>query len=320
MNIVVLDGFTLNPGDLSWDRLKALGACTIYDRTAAQLVIERAIDADIILTNKTILSCDHIEKLPKLKYIGVLATGYNVVDLEAAAQRKIPVTNVPAYSTQAVAQIVFAHILNLTHHLAHHAQTVRDGKWCSSVDFCYWEYPLVELAGLTIGIVGFGRIGRAVAEIANAFRMNVLVYAIRAPAEVPEHVTLVDIETVFKQSDIVSLHCPLTEDNYHFVSAELLGQMKKSAFLINTARGPLIDQQGLADALNAGRIAAAGLDVLENEPPSPENPLLSAKNCFISPHIAWATAAARERLLDVTVENIKGFMAGQRQNVVNEVS
>lgn len=318
MNIVVLDGFTLNPGDLSWDPLKDIGNCTIYDRTDPGLVLDRAKDADIILTNKTVLTADLIENLPNLKYIGVLATGYNVVDLNAAANRNIPVTNVPAYSTRAVAQMTFAHILNLTHHVADHAGPIRDGKWSRSPDFAYWDYPPIELTDLTIGIVGLGRIGRAVAELAKQFAMKILAYDIAVPTEPPEDITFTDLETLFKKSDIVTLHCPLTDQNKHFVSKDLLSLMKNTAFLINCARGPLIDARALADALNSDQIAGAGLDVLDTEPPPPDNPLLTAKNCFITPHIAWATKTARQRLLNTVVENIKAFLNKKPKNVVND--
>jgi glycerate dehydrogenase len=319
MNIVVLDGRTANPGDLSWEPLKTFGDCIIYDRTQPDDIVSRAKEADIALTNKTILSRNIIEQLPKLKYIGVLATGYNVVNLEAAAERNILVTNVPAYCTEAVAQLCFAHILNLTKRPADHAAGVRNGKWSASIDFCYWDYSTADLAGLTIGIVGFGRIGRAVAQIANAFEMNILVNTRTQPKNAPEYIRLTNLETLFRTADFVSLHCPLTGDNHQFVSTKLLSFMRKTAFLINTARGPLIDEQALADALNSESIAGAGLDVLSTEPPSPDNPLLTAENCFITPHIGWTAKAARQRLLDITVENIRAFITGQPKNVVNQL-
>ncbi len=317
--IVVLDGYTLNPGDLSWDGLEALGPCTVYDRTAGEDIVARAGEAQIVITNKTELSGDVIEELSHLRYIGVLATGYNVVDIEAARRRGVLVTNVPAYSTRSVAQMVFAHLLNLALHVGHHAHTVSRGKWSSHPDFCYWETPLIELAGLTMGLVGFGRIGRATAEVALALGMKPIAYDIDAPEVVPQGCRLVGLDEVFRQSDVVSLHCPLTSENQGIVNEQRLAMMKEGAFLINTSRGPLIDEPALAQALNDDRIAGAGLDVLTSEPPEKGNPLLSAKNCFITPHISWATRAARQRLLKVAVENVAAFLAGKPQNVVNKV-
>jgi len=316
--IVVLDGYTLNPGDLSWKGLEALGRCAVYDRTGPEEVLSRAEGTEIVLTNKTVLSSDVIEQLPGLKYIGVLATGYNVVDIEAAGERGIVVTNVPAYSTPSVAQMVFAHLLNLTHHVGHHARTVRSGRWSSNPDFCYWDTPLIELAGLTMGIIGFGRIGRTIAKLALAFGMKVTAYDIVTLADMPEGCQLVGLDDVFRNSDVVSLHCPLTPQTEKVVNKQRLALMKKTAFLINAGRGPLVDEQALADALNNGKIAGAGLDVLSSEPPDKDNPLLKAKNCFITPHIAWATRSARQRLLKVVVDNVAAFLAGKPQNVVNE--
>ena len=319
MNIVVLDGYTLNPGDLSWKDLESMGPCIIYDRSAPEEVVPRAKDAEIILTNKTVLSSDTIKQLPKLKYIGVLATGYNIVDIEAARDIDIPVTNVPTYSTRSVAQIVFAHLLNLAHHADHHAQTVRSGRWTSSPDFCYWDTALIELAGLTMGIIGFGRIGRATAKLALAFGMNVIFYDIAKPSNIPEGCQPAGIDDIFRTSDVISLHCPLTSDTKKIINTERLELMKKTAFLINTSRGPLVDEQALADALNNEMIAGAALDVLSEEPPRENNPLLKARNCYITPHIAWATLAARKRLLRVAVDNVASFLAGKTQNVVNGV-
>ncbi len=316
MKIVVLDGHTLNPGDLNWDELKALRNCDIYDRTPPDQVIQRAADAELILTNKTIVSREHIRGMPKLKYIGVLATGYNIVDVAAARERNIPVANVPTYGTRSVAQHTFALLLELTQHVGHHAQTVRDGRWTKSPDFCYWDFPLIELEGLTMGIVGLGRIGRTVAELALAFGMNLLASGTTLkPA--PAQVQFVDLELLFRQSDIVSLHCPLTPETKELVNQERLSWMKPSAFLLNTSRGPLIDEAALAEALNSERIAGAGLDVLSIEPPPERNPLLHARNCLITPHIAWATRAARARLMQAAVANVRAFLAGQPQNVVN---
>jgi len=320
MNIIVLDGYTLNPGDLTWKDLEALGGCTVYDRSAPEEVIPRAKDAEIILTNKTVLSSDTIKQLPKMKYIGVLATGYNIVDIEAARDLNIPVTNVPTYSTQSVAQIAFAHLLNLAEHIAHHTQTVKSGRWAASPDFSYWDTPLIELTGLTIGIIGFGKIGRATAKLAVAFGMNVIFYDIAEPSTVPAGCRFVKLDDIFRNSDVISLHCPLTSDTKKLINTECLELMKKTAFLINTSRGPLVDEQALADALNNGRIAGAGLDVLSEEPPDANNPLLKARNCYITPHIAWATIAARKRLLQTAVDNVASFLDGQPQNVVNGVT
>ena len=316
MKIVVLDGFTLNPGDLSWDQLKALGTCEIYDRSNPADVLRRSTGAQILLTNKTVLTREHIEALPDLKYIGVLATGTNVVDLAAAKQRGIPVTNIPTYGTRSVAQAAFALLLELTQHVGHHAQTVREGRWTKNIDWCYWDYPLIELDGLTMGIVGFGRIGLAVCNLAGAFGMKVLTCP--PPTEpLPSFAKMVDMETLFRQSDVVSLHCPLTPETKGLINSQRLGWMKNTAFLLNTSRGPLIEEQALADALNLGRLAGAGLDVLSVEPPPATNPLLNAKNCLITPHQAWGTRSARARLMNIAVENARGFLSGKPQNVVN---
>ncbi|MBL8029282.1 MAG: D-2-hydroxyacid dehydrogenase [Fibrobacteres bacterium] len=318
MRLVVLDGYALNPGDLSWEALKSLGECTIYDRTSLEDIVKRAIDADVVLTNKVLLSKETISSLPNLKYIGVLATGYNVVDVDAARLRKIPVTNIPDYGTESVAQIVFAHILNLTQRVEHHANTVRNGVWSNSKDFCYWDFPLIELSGLTLGVVGYGRIGQAVARIGKAFGMTIVAYnPSQVKADRLNGTEINSIENLFSVSDIVSLNCPLNEDNKKFVNAALLSTMKNSSYLINTGRGALIDEAALADALNNGTIAGAGLDVLDGEPPKHDNPLLKAKNCFITPHIAWATRAARNRLLNTAINNIRAFVAKVPVNVVN---
>lgn len=317
MNIVVLDGYTLNPGDLCWDGLEALGPCTIHDHTPPESVIHRAAGAPIILTNKTVLSRETIACLPDLRYIGVLATGYNVVDIVAARQQGVVVTNVPCYGTMSVAQMVFAHLLNLTQHVADHGRSVAQGDWTRCPDFCYWQSPLVELAERTLGIVGLGRIGRAVAAMGQAFGMNVLAYDPAAPVAPPAGVHFVDLETLFRQSDAVTLHCPLTAETQSLVNAKTLEWMKPTAVLINTSRGPLVDERALAHALNGGRLAGAGLDVLAVEPPAADNPLLTARNCCITPHIAWATSAARKRLLDMAVANVRAFLEDQPQNVVN---
>jgi glycerate dehydrogenase len=317
MKIVVLDGYTLNPGDLSWDELKSLGDCEIHDRLSDPEIVPRAADAEITLTNKVVLTRDQIDSLPELKYIGVTATGYNIVDVAAARDRNVIVTNVPAYGTRSVAQMTIALLLELALHAGHHAQTVRDSRWTRSPDFCYWDYPLIELDGLTMGIVGFGRIGRAVGELAAAFGMKVTVHSRTVPAQLPSHVQFVDLESLFRRSDVISLHCPLTPETKHVVNAERLAWMKPTAFLLNTSRGPLMDEHALAKALNSGQIAGAGLDVLAEEPPQADNPLLHAKNCLITPHIAWATRAARSRLMQVAVANVRAFLQGKPQNVVN---
>jgi len=316
MNIVVLDGFTLNPGDLSWADLQSLGPCAIYERTPPAEVLARAAAAEVLLTNKTELARDTIQHLPRLQYIGVLATGTNVVDLAAARARGIPVTNVPTYGTKSVAQLTFALLLELAQHPGHHAQTVREGRWTRSTDFCYWDFPLIELDGLTLGIVGFGRIGRAVGDLAAAFGLKVLAFEPGAGTP-PPFVRLVELDALFRESDIVSLHCPLTPQTANLVNARRLALMKLTAFLLNTSRGPLVDEPALAEALNSGRIAGAALDVLSAEPPRADNPLLTAKNCLITPHLAWATRAARSRLMQTAVANVRAFLQGKPQNVVN---
>ena len=319
--LVILDGFALNPGDLSWEHLMSLGNCTIYDRTAPAEVVAEAADAEFILTNKAILSRPVIEALPKLRYIGVMATGVNVVDLEAASEQGITVTNVPIYGTASVAQMVWSHVLHFTGHVGAHSRAVHAGRWSSASDFCFWDFPQVELEGLTMGIVGFGRIGRATAKLADAFGMKVLVTRRTAVQPVsddmPGYARLVDLDTLFRESDIVSLHCPLTPETTGLVSAARLQMMKPTALLINTSRGPLIDESALADALERGTIAGAGLDVLSSEPPPLDHPLLGVRNCLITPHIAWATRSARGRLLDRVVDNVAAFLSGQPQNVVN---
>ncbi len=317
MNIVVLDGYTLNPGDLNWNGLQELGECEIHDRTPAAEILQRMLGADVVLTNKTVVSRASIEQSLELKFIAVLATGYNIVDIEAAAERGIPVSNVPIYGTRSVAQHVFAHVLRSAHHVEYHAQTVRDRRWSAASDFCYWDYPLVELAGKTMGIVGYGRIGRATAELALAFGMDVVAYDPVPPSDLPSGVRVADLDEVFQVSDFVSLHCPLTPQSERLVDARRLSLMKPTAMLINTSRGPLVDEVALAEALNSGRLAATGLDVLATEPPPADNPLLTAQNCTITPHIAWATKEARGRLMQTVVENVKAFQAGQPQNVVN---
>ncbi len=318
MKIVILDAYTANPGDLDWQAFDELGQLQTYDRTSAETVIEHAADAEIVLTNKTVLSAETIGGLPKLRYIGVLATGYNVVDLVAAGVRGVPVTNIPAYSTPAVAQMVFAHVLNLTQHVTMHADCVRNGDWSSCPDFCFWNAPLTELKGQTFGIIGLGQIGKETAAIASAFGMRVIAYNHRTPRELSNNIELVDLDEVFAQSDVISLHCPLTKENHHLVNAKRLAEMKRSAILINTARGPLVDTEALAKALQEGEIAGAGLDVMETEPPIAGHPLFSAPNCHITPHIGWAAQAARRRLIGIAAQNVKSFLDGTPENVVNQ--
>jgi glycerate dehydrogenase len=315
MQIVVLDGHTLNPGDLSWADLEALGRCKVYERTPPDEIVSRAAEAEIVLTNKAALSRETIGRLPQLRYIGVTATGYNIVDVAAARERNIPVCNVPDYAAQSVVQMVFAHLLNFTLHVADHARGVAAGRWSRSPDFAYWDFSLIEVAGLTMGVVGFGRIGRATAQVALAMGMKVL--ACDKVTAAFAGVGFVGLDELLRQSDVVSLHCPLMPETHHLVNAERLALMKRSAYLINTGRGPLVDEAALAAALRAGQIAGAGLDVLSSEPPPADHPLLTAPNCQITPHIAWATRAARKRLLDVTVSNVRAFLAGTPQNVVN---
>lgn len=316
MKIVVLDGHTLNPGDLSWDGLKPLGDCAFFERSAPREVVDRLQNATATLTNKVPISAETMARLPELKYIGVTATGFNIVDVQAAKARGITVTNVPAYGTDSVAQATFALLLELTNHVGHHAQTVRDGRWNLCPDFCYWDFPLVELAGLTMGIVGYGRIGQKVGQIAQAFGMKVVATQSRSrPLE--NGVQSVTIDTLLKGSDVVSLHCPLTPDTRDLINATRLKMMKSTAYLLNSSRGPLIVEKDLANALHARQIAGAGLDVLSVEPPIERSPLFDAPNCFITPHQAWATRAARKRLMAVTIQNLKSYLDGKPRNVVS---
>jgi glycerate dehydrogenase len=315
MNIVILDSFTTNPGDLSWAPLESLGSLVAYDRTDDADIVPRARDAEIVLTNKTLLSRGVIAALPRLKCICVLATGYNVVDVAAAKEHGVTVCNVPEYSTPNVAQAVFALLLELTNRTGHHDRTVHEGRWAACDDFCYWDGELVELAGLTLGIVGYGRIGQAVARVGRAFEMRILAHRRQAtgPIDGGEYA---DLDRLFAESDVVSLHCPLTPATKELVNAARLARMKPTALLINTARGGLVNEADLAAALDAGTIAGAGLDVLSVEPPSAANPLLRARNCVITPHIAWATRNARRRLIEATAGNVAAFLAGRPQNVV----
>jgi glycerate dehydrogenase len=312
----VLDGFALNPGDLSWENLQELGECVIYDRSNPEEVYDRVRDSEAIITNKVVISQSLMERLPDLKYIGVTATGYNVVDVGASVERNIVVTNIPAYSTESVAQLVFSHILNVANRVELHANSVKNQEWSKNPDFSYWKSPQMELSGKTLGIVGFGRIGRKVAEIGQAFGMKIIFRNRSIVTEIPSGIIQTSLAEVFSQSDFISLNCPLTTENSEFVDQKLINTMKSSAVLINTGRGGLINERDLAEALNSGKLAAACLDVLSTEPPLPENPLISARNCFITPHIAWATFEARQRLKNITVENLKCFMSGSPQNVV----
>ncbi|MDE6083681.1 MAG: D-2-hydroxyacid dehydrogenase [Muribaculaceae bacterium] len=317
MNIVVLDAYSVNPGDLSWEGLEALGNVTLYDRTPRELIIERAADAEIILTNKVPMDRETINALPKLKYIGVLATGFNIVDLAVASQRGIVVTNIPSYSTDSVAQMVFALLLAITNRVEHYTQEVHEGHWCKSLDFCYWNTPLPELAGKNFGIYGFGHIGQAVARIALAFGMKVITATSKSPDKLPQGVEKVSLDQLFELSDVLSLHCPLNDDTRGMVNAGRLSMMKPSAILINTSRGPVIDEDALAKALRDGTIAAAGLDVLSTEPPCSKNPLIGAPNCFITPHLAWASLEARQRLVKIATDNVAQFLHNTPVNVVN---
>lgn len=316
MKIVLLDSHTANPGDISWAPLEAIAQCEFHDRTPVAETIARCAGAEVIITNKAPVTREIIAALPDLKYIGVTATGYNIVDVAAAKERGIVVTNVPGYSSPAVAQLVFALLLELTNHVGHHAQTVRDGRWVACPDFCYWDHPIIELSGRTLGIIGYGDIGSAVARIAVAFGMKVLASKREWKTPPPEGVTPASIDEVFAQSDAISLHCPLTDATKFLVCERTLRLMKPTAFLINTGRGPLVDEAALAQALNEGRIAGAGLDVLSVEPPKAENPLLTAKNCLITPHIGWASREARTRLIAATAANLQAFLNGQPVNVV----
>ena len=323
MKLVILDGHAVNPGDLDWTCLECFGDLTVYPRSEQDEVAARSVGAEAVFTNKVSFTREILDKLPNLRYIGVFATGYNLIDVEAARQRGVTVTNIPSYSTDSVAQLTWAHLLNLSFKLVEHTESVRRGDWVRSPDFCYWNGPLVELHGLTFGVIGYGEIGRRVSRLAEAFGMNVIATTpsrrVAAGAgETVDGVRFVDLSTLLSESDAVSLHCPLKTDNRNMIDAAALKKMKSSAFLLNMARGPLIDEAALADALNHDRIAGAGIDVLSEEPPAASNPLLTAKNCFITPHLAWGTLAARKRLQKIAAENFQAFLDGRRQNVVNE--
>jgi len=319
MKLVVLDGHTMNPGDLSWDGLKSFGDLDVYDRTPENEVVQRCKDAEIIFTNKTLLKEHTLEHLPSLKYIGVLATGYNVVDTEAAKRKGIVVTNVPAYSSPSVVQMTFALLLELCHHVQRHSDSAKSGDWSKSLDFCYWNYTQIELSGKAMGIVGFGSIGQKVGDVAAAFGMNIIASdQYKSDQSHRKNFKWAEIPELIKEADVVSIHCPLTPETQGLINKENLKRMKKSAFLINTARGPIVVDQDLADALNNGVIAGAGIDVLSVEPPSKANPLFSAENCIITPHIAWATKESRSRLMRTTEENLAAFLKGSSINVINK--
>jgi glycerate dehydrogenase len=324
LKIVVLDGYTLNPGDLSWEGISQFGDLTVYDRTAYKpggedLVVERAREADAILLNKTLLNREMIGRLPKLKYVGVLATGYNIVDIEAARERDIVVTNVPTYGTTAVAQMTFALLLELCHHVGEHSRAVHNGEWVENPDWSFWKYPLVELAGKTMGIIGYGRIGSEVGKIAKAFGMEVLAMASSPKPELEtESLRFAPLDEILEKSDVISLHVPLFDSTKGMINKESIDKMKRNVMIINTSRGPLIVEEDLAEALNTGRIAGAALDVVSSEPIDPDNPLLKADNCILTPHIAWAPKESRKRLMDVAVKNLKEFLDGNPINVVNK--
>ena len=317
MKIVMLDAYTTNPGDLSWDFMNDFGDVTVFDRTPADKIIERAADADIVITNKTPITKDIIDCLPNLKFIALMSTGYNIVDYVYLKEKGIPVSNIPSYSTDAVSQLVLSFILELAMNVGLHSQSVKSGEWSACEDFCYWKAPLTELTGKSLGIFGLGKIGRAVAEKAKAFGMNIIAYTHRIHGDEPDYIELVSLEDMLTRSDIVTMHCPLTPETEGIVNNDFIAKMKDGAYFINTSRGTVVNEKALADALNSGKLAGAGLDVLSTEPPAADNPLLSAKNCFITPHIAWAAFETRERLAGILKENISAFINGKPQNVIN---
>lgn len=316
MKIVILDGYTENPGDLSWEAFEELAEVTVYDRTAMKDIVTHINDAEIVLTNKTPIDYETLQVCKNLKYIGVLATGFNVVDVQAAKDMGVIVTNIPTYGTDAVAQFAMALLLEICHHVGHHDNEVKKGRWSNNQDWCFWDYPLIELAGKTIGVIGFGRIGQKLGQIAHGFGMKVISYDdyIKEP---PVFATMTDLNSLLKMSDVISLHCPLTEKTKGMINVETISMMKKNVIILNNSRGPLIVEQDLADALNNNRIYAAGLDVVSTEPISNDNPLLNAKNCFITPHISWAPKESRQRLMDIAVANVKAFIEGNPVNIVN---
>lgn len=318
MDIVVLDGYTLNPGDLSWDGLKELGTTVVYDRTPADRTVERIGDAAIVITNKTVIDRTVLDSCPALRYVGVLATGYNVVDVEAARDKGIAVTNIPTYGTSAVGQFAIALLLEICHHIGEHSQSVRGGEWTRSPDFCYWKRPLIELEGKTMGIIGFGHIGRKTGLIAQALGMRILAGGSRrVPALESETVKYVEMDELLKKSDVISLHCPLVKKTRGIINKNSIARMKGGVIIINTSRGPLIVEEDLAEALNSGKVWAAGLDVVSVEPVRGDNPLLTARNCIITPHIAWAPIETRRRLMDIAVDNLRSFLSGSPVNLVS---
>lgn len=317
MKIVVMDGKGVNPGDMSWKQIQQFGELIVYERTTSEEIIDHVGDAEIVLTNKTVFDEDTIAKLKNVKYIGVLATGYNVVDFKAASKRGIVVTNIPAYSTDSVAQMTFAHILNVTNHVDHYARASRDGEWSRCPDFCYWDKPLVELAGKTIGIIGLGNIGMKVANIALNFGMNVIAYTSKEPKEIPNGINKASIDNILSDSDIISLHCPLTEQTRELINKDSIAKMKRSVIVVNTGRGPLVNEEDVANALHNGLIGAYCADVMCSEPPSADNPLFVEQNAYITPHVAWASKEARIRLMDIAEKNIHSFLSGKPINVVN---
>lgn len=321
MKIVVLDGYTENPGDLSWEGFEALGTLTVYDRTPINdtaEIISRIGDAEVVITNKTPLSREVFEKCTNIQYVGVLATGYNVIDVEAARERNIPVANIPTYGTDAVGQFAIALLLEICHHIGHHDKAVHEGRWTNNKDWCFWDYPLIELAGKTMGVIGYGRIGQSTGRIAQALGMKVLAYdAHKNPALESETCEYVELDTLLSSSDVIALHCPLFESTQGIINKDTIQKMKDGVIIINNSRGPLIVEEDLAEALKSGKVQAAGLDVVSTEPIKEDNPLLSAPNCLITPHIAWAPKESRQRLMDIAVNNLKAFKAGEPVNIVN---
>ena len=319
MKIVVLDGYTLNPGDISWEGLEALGEVTVYDRTKPEEVVERIGDAEVVYTNKTPITRDTLDQCGNIRFIGVLATGYNIIDIEAAKEKGIPVSNIPTYGTAAVSQFAIALLLELCHHIGEHSDAVKNGEWTSNPDWCFWKYPLVELAGKTMGIVGFGRIGQDTGKIAQALGMKVLAFdAYKRPELESETCRYAGLDTLLAESDVISLHCPLFPDTEGIINKDTIAKMKTGVMIINDSRGPLIVEEDLRDALNSGKVAGAALDVVSTEPIKMDNPLLSAKNVILTPHIAWAPKESRQRLMDIAVENLQCFVDGTPQNVVNK--
>ena len=319
MKIVILDGYSVNPGDMSWDGLKNLCQVTVYDRTLSEEVVARACDCEMVLTNKVVLDKKQLDALPRLQYIGVLATGYNVIDIAETKRRGIIVTNIPAYSTDSVAQMAFAHILHITNRVGDYARHNRAGRWDRNPDFCYWDEPLTELAGKTLGIIGLGTIGKKVAQIAQAMGMSILALTSKSAADLPSGIQKATLDDLFAHSDILTLHCPLTETTREMINKDSLAKMKRGAILINTGRGPLVNEQDVAQALQTGQLTAYGADVLCQEPPVGHSPLLDLPNAFITPHIAWATVEARQRLIEIAVDNVRAFIQGHPVNQVNGI-